>query len=293
MLKKFGCSWGVFHRGLVSALRQQQPGIDTRHNARHVPPLFAGAGYLLPLRRLGILCLLLIMGTNRRFIVLLCIFALLTAALGLLFWPVFRELREPAYQEQFRRWIQGLGWKGVCALLGLQALQVVVAVIPGEPVELLAGAAYGALGGLALCLAGSGAASGLIFALVRRFGAPLAQRLISPRSSGRFAFLQNTQKTSLAVFILFLIPGTPKDTLTYLVPLSGMSLSRFLFISSLARVPSVLSSTLMGNAAIRGRWKLLLLVFAAAALTGLAGIVFSDRIISKMKSSSMIPDSGV
>ncbi|MDR2483317.1 MAG: VTT domain-containing protein [Treponema sp.] len=232
------------------------------------------------------------MGTKMRFIVLLCIFVILTGALGLLFWPVFRELREPAHQEQFRRWIQGLGWKGVCALLGLQVLQVVVAVIPGEPVELLAGAAYGALGGLALCLAGSGAASGLIFTLVRRFGAPLAQKLISPRSSGRFAFLQNTRKTSLAVFTLFLIPGTPKDALTYLVPLSGMSLVRFLLISSLARVPSALSSTLMGNAAIRGRWKLLLLIFAAAAVTGLAGILFSDKIISKMRSCSMIPDSG-
>jgi uncharacterized membrane protein YdjX (TVP38/TMEM64 family) len=220
---------------------------------------------------------------KRNLIIFAGVFVLLTAALSAAFWPLIRELRDPAYREGFSRWVEGLGWKGVLVILGIQVVQVVVAVIPGEPVELLAGAAYGAAGGLALCLAGSAAAGGLVFSIVRKFGAPPVERLFRASETGRFAFLKSTRKTSLVVFLLFLIPGTPKDTLNYLVPLGKISLGRFLLLSSAARIPSVLSSTILGDSALRGDWPLFALIFLCTAALGLTGILFSDKIMERLK----------
>jgi uncharacterized membrane protein YdjX (TVP38/TMEM64 family) len=220
---------------------------------------------------------------KRNFIIFILIFVIATAVLSFVFWPFIRELRDPVYREGFSLWVEGLGWKGPLLLLGLQVLQVVVAVIPGEPVELLAGAAFGALGGLGLCLAGSSGASVLIFLVVKKFGAPFVEKFFHPRETGRFAFLRNAHKTSLVVFILFLIPGTPKDTLTYLAPLGRISLIRFILISTAARIPSVLSSTILGDSALRGDWTLFLLIFGCTALLGFAGIFFSDRIVNKLR----------
>ncbi|GHV69824.1 TVP38/TMEM64 family protein [Spirochaetia bacterium] len=220
---------------------------------------------------------------KRNFIIFVILFCIITVVISVLFWPFISGLRDPGRREDIRLRIEASGWKGLLVILGIQILQVVVAVIPGEPVELLAGVIYGAAGGLALCLAGSTIASVVIFSLVRKFGAPLVEKFFRKDGAGRFAFLQNRRQTSLVVFILFLIPGTPKDTLTYLVPLGKISLARFIMLSSLARIPSILTSTAMGDQAIRGNWILLLMIFLFTAALGLAGILFSDKIINKLK----------
>jgi uncharacterized membrane protein YdjX (TVP38/TMEM64 family) len=217
---------------------------------------------------------------KRRFIIFIVLFAIVTVALCILFWPFIRNLRDPVYRERFSAWIARLGFKGIVILFGIQFLQIVIAIIPGEPIELLAGAAYGALGGLGICLTGCAAASFLIYITVRKFGAPLLFRFFKQESIDKFKFLQNRRKTALTIFILFLIPGTPKDTLTYIVPLSGFNVSSFILISAFARIPSILSSTMMGASAIRGNWLQLLVLFLITALLGIFGILFAERIMN-------------
>jgi uncharacterized membrane protein YdjX (TVP38/TMEM64 family) len=163
-------------------------------------------------------------------------------------------------------------------LFGLQVLQILIAVIPGEPVELLAGAAYGALGGLGICLLGCIFASSLIFILVRNFGSPLVVRFWG-KDAAAYTFLHDTPKIIRVVFILFLVPGTPKDVLTYIVPLSKLKAYQFILISAFARIPSILTSTIMGDSLIQGNWKLFLLIFLITALIGLLGIRIKERII--------------
>jgi uncharacterized membrane protein YdjX (TVP38/TMEM64 family) len=213
-------------------------------------------------------------------VVFLILFAAATAFLAILAWPFIKKLEDPLYRERFGAWISALGPRGVLILLGIQVLQVVIAVIPGEPVEILAGAAYGALGGLGICLSGCAAASALVFILVKKFGAPLVTRLFGEKNSRAYAFLQDTPRISRAVFILFLIPGTPKDLLTYIVPLSKLGLVRFIFISAFARIPSIVSSTMMGDSMIQGNRRLLLVIFGITAVTGLLGFYFKERVIA-------------
>lgn len=216
-------------------------------------------------------------------IVFFAVFFVLSAAVCLLLRPFIVNLRLSEYRERFSAWIGGLGLKGVAILLGIQALQIVVAVIPGGPVEIVAGAAYGPWGGFAICILGCLIAAAGIFFAVRIFGVPLVERLFGKKLTDKYKFLGNTKKVSLALFLLFLIPGVPKDALTYIAPLGAIKPGRFLLITTSARAPAILMSAMLGSSALRGNWTLLLLLFGATALTGIAGLLYGERIAGRIR----------
>jgi len=220
---------------------------------------------------------------KRRFIIFLVFFLVLTGILGLVFWPFIRNLQNPEYREMFSAWVSALGFKGILVLFGIQVLQIVVAVIPGGPVQLIAGAAYGAWGGLLIIETGCAAATMIVFFMVKKFGLPLIKRFFGNDVLNTWNFLKDEKKTALVTFILFLVPGTPKDTLTYLTPLSRLSLIQFTLISVFARFPAVLMSTVMGDAAMKGNWVMFTFVFALTALIGILSIQFRERIIEHFK----------
>jgi len=218
-----------------------------------------------------------------RFIIFLILFFILTGILGLVFWPFIKNLQNPEYREMFSAWVSSLGIKGILVLFGIQVLQIVVAVIPGGPVQLIAGAAYGAWGGLLIIEIGCAFATMIVFVMVRKFGLPLIKRFFGDDVLNTWSFLKDEKKTALVTFILFLIPGTPKDTLTYLTPLSRLSLVQFTLISVFARFPAVLMSTVMGDAAVKGNWIVFAFVFALTAVIGIVGIQFRERFIERLK----------
>lgn len=173
-----------------------------------------------------------------------------------------------------------MGILGPLMILGLQILQIIVAFIPGEPVEILAGALYGADGGLAICLLGSMAASTVIFRMSKRFGKRFLYFLFGKRKVENWKWLQDSQKSNLVTFILFFIPGTPKDMLTYMVGITEMRTIKFILLSTFARIPSVLSSTIVGSAMRQGTWEISLAVFFITGTIGIVGIGFQDRLVS-------------
>lgn len=175
----------------------------------------------------------------------LLVFAAILILLTLFFTKVLGPYLSSA--EQLRSFLDSYGWKGRFILLGLQCLQVVIALIPGEVIELGAGYAYGAVEGLLICLAGVAASSAVIFLLVKKLGTPMVELFISREKIQQFKFINSESKLKRLVFLLFLIPGTPKDALTYFVGLTEMKLSTFLGLSLLARIPSVVSSTISGQ----------------------------------------------
>ena len=219
---------------------------------------------------------------KRRLIIFVALFLVFTCILGLVFWPLIRDLQDPEYREKFSAWVAGFGFKGVLVLFGLQVLQVVVAVIPGGPVQLIAGAAYGPWMGLLILMTGCAAATVIVFFLVRKFGNPLVIRFFGADVINTWGFFRDEKKTAMVTFILFLIPGTPKDTLTYMAPLTRLSLVQFTMISVFARFPAMFSSTVMGDAFMQGKWLSFLMVFGITALIGILGIQFRDQIIRRL-----------
>jgi len=220
---------------------------------------------------------------NRSFFVFLLVFLILSTIASLAAWPFIRELHTPEYQEAFAAWIAELGFRGVVVLFCVQVLQVVLAPLPGGPVQILAGAVYGTWGGLGIMMAGWVAATVLIFSMVRKFGLPLLRRILGDDALKTWSFLANEKKTSMLVFILFLIPGLPKSFLVYLGPLTRLSMFQFTFISVVARFPALLSSTAMGDAAMQGNWPLFFAVFGLTAAAGIVGIHYKDRIIGRFR----------
>ena len=147
--------------------------------------------------------------------------------------PLLRFIGDPA---QFRAWVDAHGFWGRAAFVGMVFTQVVLAVLPGEPLEIAAGYAFGFWEGTLLCLVGISSASLLIFLFVRRFGMRTVRVFFSEEQIASVHFLHDRRRLTLLTLILFLIPGTPKDVMTYCVGLTEMKLSTWMAIATLARI---------------------------------------------------------
>jgi uncharacterized membrane protein YdjX (TVP38/TMEM64 family) len=203
---------------------------------------------------------------------------------GLLWWlmPWFMSLSTAEGREAFREYISSLGIWGIFVMLGVQLLQVVLAVLPGEPIEVLAGVLYGTWGGLAVCLLGLLTGTAIIFFTVRRLGHGFVDKLFAREKLQRLSFLQDTRKLELVIFLLFFIPGTPKDMLTYAAGLTPIRTRDFFLISTLARIPSVITSTYAGGALVRGEFWKMAIVFLITGAVGCLGILYNRRLLDRL-----------
>lgn len=159
--------------------------------------------------------------------------------------PMVKFAAEP---EKFREWIDSFGAYGYLVFLGMMVLQVFVAIIPGEPLEIVAGYAFGMIEGTLLCMAGAFIGSMLVFMFVRKFGVKAVEIFFPMEKINSIKFLHNAKKRDTLIFIIFLLPGTPKDLLCYFVGLTDIKLSTWMIITSIARIPSIVTSTIGGNA---------------------------------------------
>lgn len=152
-------------------------------------------------------------------------------------------------------------------------VQVVIALIPGEAVEIAAGVIFGAWWGTVLCLVGITLGSILVIVLVRKFGRKFVESLYPREKIDSLPILNNPKKRNATIFLLFLIPGTPKDLITYIVGLTEVSIPMYILLTTVARIPSILMSTLGGDAFGDGKIMKAILIFVIAAAVSGAGYV--------------------
>lgn len=195
--------------------------------------------------------------------------------------PLLISLKDPNNQEKFKNYIENMGFKGWLVLLTIQIFQIFIAFIPGEIVELLAGILYGAWGGLLLCLIGISIASVLIYYTVKLFANKYMIKYKEKLKT--YNFLNNPKKIHIYFFILFLIPGLPKDIFIYLAPFLPIKFASFLIVSLIARIPSIISSTIVGSSIVKGNYLLSIIIFAIFLVLGVLGILFNDKIINLFK----------
>jgi len=157
--------------------------------------------------------------------------------------------------------------------VGIQILQVFVAFIPGEVVEIAGGLAFGAIEGMLLSMLGVAIGSSIIFMLTKTLGMKFVELFVSRDKINDLKFIRNGRNLEWLVFYVFFIPGTPKDLLTYVIGLTRMKLVPFLLISLLARVPSVLSSTWGGDAIMGGEYTKAILIFGVALVFSVIGLL--------------------
>ena len=189
-------------------------------------------------------------------------------------------------QDSFREYIQSFGALSWLVMLVLQFLQVFIALIPGELLESAAGYAFGPWVGTVLCYVGVALASSLVFVLVRRWGVRMVEVFISREKIGQLRFLNTERKRNGLIFLLFFLPGTPKDLLTYFVGLTDIELHTFLIISMAARLPSVISSTFGGHLLGEGNYFGAILLYGITGAVSLLGLLLYHRIVNRRQKTS-------
>lgn len=218
---------------------------------------------------------------NKKIISIISIILVIIFSLAVFFFigkPLISFVSEP---QKFRDWVEGFGIFSRVIFVAMIVLQVVVAIIPGEPFEMAAGYAFGTVEGTLLCILGAILGSIIIFLLVRKFGIMLVEAFFSKEKIDSLKFLQNTKKLTLLFFIIMLIPGTPKDLLSYFAPLTKMSLKNWILIVAISRIPSVITSAISGDALGSENYIGAVISLAITAVLSIIGIIIYKRISKK------------
>lgn len=190
--------------------------------------------------------------------------------------PMLQFVSEP---EGFRAWVDTHGLWGRIVFLGMVIFQVIIAIIPGEPLEIGAGYAFGAIEGTILCMIGTTLGGILVYWLVRTFGIRLVEIFFPIEKIRSLWFLRTAKRRNLITFIVFFIPGTPKDLLCYFVGLTDMQLRTWILITSIARIPSIITSTIGGDALGEQQYTLAVISFAVTIAVSIAGLLIYQKII--------------
>lgn len=199
--------------------------------------------------------------------------------IGYLF-PLMKNLSSLEGQIAFKQKVESSGMLGMLTLFGLQLAQIFLIVVPGEPLEILAGMCYGAIGGTAFIMLSACIVTILIYGLVRKFGRNFVCNFCEEEKVKKIEnskLFQNPKKIEKIMLILFLIPGTPKDLLVYVAGLLPIQPMRFILISTFARFPSVISSTLAGANLAMGDWKMSIILYIAVLILVAIVIVIMNK----------------
>ncbi len=215
------------------------------------------------------------------------VFLLLT---GVCIFLMREYLQDPAYVRAMigEHYIIG----AICMML-ISAIQVIIALVPGELVEIAAGYVFGSWLGSLLCLVGIVLGSCVTILLVRRFGRKFVYIFYPKEKLDALPILNDPTKRNILTFILFAIPGTPKDLFTYAIGLTDMSIPFYIALTTFARFPSVILSTISGNAVGTENYMSALVFFVITAVISGIGVLIYNTITKKHRQSNVsepLPD---
>jgi len=195
--------------------------------------------------------------------------------------PVIKEISTKEGQVAFKEKIDSLGLYGVLLLLGLQFAQIFLIIIPGEPLEVLAGMCYGPIGGTIFISATVLITTTIIFYLVRKLGNKFVYEFFSKEKIKKIEdskIFKNKRTVELIMIILFLLPGTPKDLLVYIGGLLPIKPLKFILISTFVRLPSVISSTIAGSSIASGNFLGTIITYVATLAISIIIVVLSNKL---------------
>jgi len=217
-------------------------------------------------------------------IILILLFAAAVVYITAKYGPYITRLASKP--EHLKSVLNSYGWKGIIVFILLQVLQVVIVAIPGEFVQVAGGYIYGVWLGTLYSFIGIVLGSVLIFLVSRFLGYSLVKAFVSPKSLEKFSFMMNNNKSEIPMFVRFLIPGMPKDILTYIASLTPIKPLRFFIVITAGRFPALFASSYIGYSAQKGNYLIAVVLSAAALALFAAGVFFKDRIIGRLRNKA-------
>ncbi len=180
-------------------------------------------------------------------------------------------------QERLKHFLDSLGPAAFIGFIFLQAAQVVIAPIPGEVTGFLGGILYGPYLGVLLSTIGLTLGSYVAFALSRAFGRPLVDKFVDKKTMSRFDYLLH-HKGAFLIFLLFLIPGFPKDFLCYILGLGHLDTVEFLVIGGTGRLMGTILLTLGGNYIRKHQYYNFSVLLGIAIVIVLVSMAYRDKL---------------
>ena len=199
--------------------------------------------------------------------------------------PVMKNLSTHEGQVAFKEKIDNSGIYGFLTLLGLQFAQILLVILPGEPIEILAGMCYGAVGGTMFILFSVALTTSIIFLLVKKYGKKFIYNSFDKEKIDKIEkskIFQNPKNIEFVLAVCFAITGAPKDILVYIGGLLPVKPLRFVMIATFCRFPSIISSTIVGKYFSEGNWKVSILIYGVTFVLTIIAL-FIIRIFDKDK----------
>jgi len=194
-------------------------------------------------------------------------------------------------REQLVEMLRSAGIRGPLVCIGVQFVQVVIFVIPGEITQFAAGYVFGAWLGFLYSVSGIMLGAAFNFGFARVVGRPTLERLIHRSTLDKVDRALNNAKGKSALFLLFLLPGMPKDAMSYGAGLSNINMIEFIVVSGLARSPALLASILLGSQAYRQDYTAMVLT-AGLVVVAVGAYYLYERQRNKKESSRDPADAG-
>ena len=226
---------------------------------------------------------------NKKILINILKFFILAIVLGVSIWlivelvPIMKNISTQDGQIEFKNKIDSMGILGMLVLFGLQFAQIFFVVLPGEPLEILAGMCYGSIGGTLFIFATVFIITSFIVFLVKFLGEKFVYSIWEKEKIDKIKnskVFKNPKKIQMIMIILFLIPGTPKDLLVYIGAMIPINAIEFILISTFVRFPSVISSTIAGANLAVGDFKMMAIVYGVTfIITGILIVII--RLVDK------------
>ena len=191
------------------------------------------------------------------------------AGLTLALWnPMISFIEDP---DSLSVWIDEAGIWGPIVFMLLNTAQVLLAIIPGGPFEVAAGALFGPWAGTLMCDVAMTAGGMMTFFFVRKFGMKFIELFVDREEIESVKFLHANEKYTSLLFLFFLFPGTPKDLMCYVVGLTDIKWTTWLLINFVGRFPAILLSALGGSALGEQKYEIVVIAFAIILICYFAG----------------------
>jgi uncharacterized membrane protein YdjX (TVP38/TMEM64 family) len=187
------------------------------------------------------------------------------------------------------QFVNSFGPLSVVIFIGLQVTQVLIAPIPGEINGFIGGYLYGPVLGTLYSTIGLTIGSWLAFLLARWLGTPFVERIVTPQIIQKYDYFMEHRGIPIT-FILFLIPGFPKDALSYIIGLSHMRTTTFLIISTAGRLMGTIMLSISGSYARNGQHAAMLVILGISALVSLAAWYYHEDLLRLVRRHRRHPE---
>lgn len=186
-------------------------------------------------------------------------------------------------KERFKEFLDSFGPLAQIVFVLLHIIQVIIFMIPGEIIEAAGGYVFGAWRGILLSLIGINIGVSILFLLTKKYKESLVNKLIPKSFREQFQKILSTKKLTLIVFLIYLLPGIPRDGLVLICGLSKIDFKNFMFYSTLGRMPALIMSSYYGQNIALGNKGIVIMATVIIVSIFAIGVIFKESIYKSLE----------